>query len=108
VNQTFQLQIEAIRSVDDYTKDNVESIIKQKKAQLKNSKDIHESERLFDELDGLEWLQRPDRKIFLTIRKYKQQTQINRCSICGIKLDFDRISEYPLTCWQFMIIDENF
>jgi hypothetical protein len=58
VNQTFQLQIEAIRSVDDYTKDKVESIIKQKKAQLKNSQDVHESERLFSELDGLEWLQR--------------------------------------------------
>ena len=58
VNQTFQLQIEAIRSVDDYTKDKVEAIIKQKKAQLKNSKDVHESERLFAELDGLEWLQR--------------------------------------------------
>ena len=43
VNQTFQLQIEAIRSVDDYTKDKVEAIIKQKKAQLKNSKDVHES-----------------------------------------------------------------
>jgi hypothetical protein len=29
----------------------------QKKELLKNSKDIHESERLFAELDGLEWLQ---------------------------------------------------
>jgi hypothetical protein len=58
VNKTFQLQIEAIRSIDDYAKDKVESIIKHKKAQLKNSKDIHESERLFAELDGLEWLQR--------------------------------------------------
>jgi hypothetical protein len=37
----------------------VESIILQKKAQLKNSKDVNESERwLFAELDGLEWLQR--------------------------------------------------
>jgi hypothetical protein len=35
----------------------VESIILQKKALLKNSKDIHESDRLFAELDGLEWLQ---------------------------------------------------
>jgi hypothetical protein len=57
-NRMFQIQIEAIRSVDDYTKDKVESIIKQKKAQLKNSQDVHESERLFSELDGLEWLQR--------------------------------------------------
>jgi hypothetical protein len=56
VNKTFQLQIDAIRSVDDMEK--VESIILQKKALLKNSKDIHEYERLFAELDGLEWLQR--------------------------------------------------
>jgi hypothetical protein len=55
VNKTFQLQIGAIRSVDDIEK--VESLIIQKKALLKNSKDVHESERLFAELDGLEWLQ---------------------------------------------------
>jgi hypothetical protein len=36
----------------------VEAIILQKKALLKNSKDVHESDRLFAELDGLEWLQR--------------------------------------------------
>ena len=29
-----------------------------KKDLLKNSKDVHESDRLFAELDGLEWLQR--------------------------------------------------
>lgn len=56
VNKTFQLQIDAVRSVDDIEK--VESVISQKKALLKNSKDIHESERSFAELDGLEWLQR--------------------------------------------------
>jgi hypothetical protein len=56
-SSTFQLQIDAIQSaVNDLEK--VEAIIKQKKALLKNSKDIHESERLFSELDGLEWLQR--------------------------------------------------
>jgi hypothetical protein len=32
--------------------------IKEKKALLKNSKDAHESDRLFAELEGLEWLQR--------------------------------------------------
>jgi hypothetical protein len=58
INSTFQIQIEAIRSVDDYTKDKVEVLIKQKKAQLKSSKDVHESERLFAELDGLDWLER--------------------------------------------------
>ncbi|MFL6486707.1 MAG: hypothetical protein ACJ71D_08385, partial [Nitrososphaera sp.] len=53
VNKTFQLQIDAIRSAaDDLEK--VESIILQKKNLLKNSKDVHESERLFAELDGLE------------------------------------------------------
>ena len=30
----------------------------QKKTLLKSSKDIHESDRLFAELDGLQWLQR--------------------------------------------------
>jgi hypothetical protein len=56
VNSTIQLQIDAIRSIDDL--DKVEALIMQKKNQLKNSKDIHESDRLFAELDGLEWLQR--------------------------------------------------
>ncbi|HEY6756364.1 MAG TPA: hypothetical protein VI037_03140 [Nitrososphaera sp.] len=57
INSTFQLQIDAIRSAaDDLEK--VEAIIKQKKELLKNSKDVNESERLFAELDGLEWLQR--------------------------------------------------
>jgi hypothetical protein len=56
INKTFQLQIDAIRSVDDLEK--VEAIIMQKKNQLKNSKNVHESDRLFAELDGLEWLQR--------------------------------------------------
>jgi hypothetical protein len=56
------IQIDAIRSVDDIEK--VESIILQKKALLKNSKDIHESESLFAELDGLEWLQRQIARYF--------------------------------------------
>ena len=56
VNNTFQVQIDAIRSIDDL--DKVEAIIMQKKNQLKNTKDVHESDRLFAELDGLEWLQR--------------------------------------------------
>jgi hypothetical protein len=57
VNNTFQLQIDAIRSVDDHDIEKVEFIIKEKKALLKNSKDVDESDRLFAELDGLEWLQ---------------------------------------------------
>jgi hypothetical protein len=57
VNSTFQLQIDAIRSAVNDDIEKVESIIIQKKALLKNSKDVHESDRLFAELDGLEWLQ---------------------------------------------------
>jgi hypothetical protein len=56
VNSTFQLQIDAIRSIDDI--ELIEPIILEKKTLLKNSKDVHESIRLFAELDGLEWLQR--------------------------------------------------
>ena len=51
MNKTFPLQIDAIRSADDIER--VESVIMQKKAQLKNSKEVRESERLFAELDGL-------------------------------------------------------
>lgn len=57
VNSTFQIQIEAIRTASNDL-ELIETIIKQKKTQLKNSKDILESEKLFAELDGLEWLQR--------------------------------------------------
>ena len=57
VNKIFQIQVDAIRSVD-YDIEQVESIIMQKKALLKNSKNVHESDMLFAELDDLEWLQR--------------------------------------------------
>ena len=53
VNSTFQVQINTLRAVDDFETENVEAIIKLKKALLKNSKDVHESDRLFAELDGL-------------------------------------------------------
>ena len=42
VNKTLQIQIDAIRSVDDDI-EKVDSIIVQKKALLKESKDVHES-----------------------------------------------------------------
>ena len=58
VNSTFQIQIDVIRAIDDYNIEKVESIIQYKKTLLKNSKDVHETDRLFAELDGLEWLQR--------------------------------------------------
>ena len=57
INKTFQLQLDAIRSVNDDI-EKVEFIIKEKKALLKNCKDVHETDRLFAELDALEWLQR--------------------------------------------------
>lgn len=56
VSSTFQVQIYAIRSVDD--KEKVNSIIEQHKTLLKNSKDVHEFDRLYAELDGSEWLPR--------------------------------------------------
>jgi hypothetical protein len=56
VNKTFQLPIEVIPSVDDDI-EKVESIILQRKTLLKNSNDFCESDRLFAELERLEWLQ---------------------------------------------------
>ena len=70
MNSTFQLQIDAIRSIDDIEK--VESIILQKKAQLKNCKDVRESDRLFAELDGLEMVAAANREILLRIKKKNQ------------------------------------
>lgn len=58
VNKTLQIQIDAIRSVDDPDIEKVESIVLQKKALLKDCKDVYEFDRLSAELDGLEWLQR--------------------------------------------------
>jgi hypothetical protein len=59
VNKTFQIQIDAIRSAAATNNiEEVESLILQKNEQLKNSKDVYESDRIFAELDGLEWLQR--------------------------------------------------
>ncbi len=56
VNKTFQIQIDVIKSVDNIEK--VESIFSQKKTLLKDSKDVHERDRLFTEFDAAEWLQR--------------------------------------------------
>ncbi len=56
VNNTYQTQIDTIRSIDDYDIENVESIILQKKDLLKN-RDAEETERLLAEIDALEWLE---------------------------------------------------
>lgn len=64
-NRTFQLQIDAIRSAatsEDI--EEVEAIIAEKKALLKNSNDVHEFDRLSAELEGLEWLQRQIARLF--------------------------------------------
>ena len=106
VNKTFQIQIDVIRSIDDDDMEKVESIISQKKAQLKNSKDIHESDRLFAELDALEWLQRQIAVYTLDDNKETAVGRIDRCSICSKKLKFARTTtENPLTCWQCMIVN---
>jgi hypothetical protein len=56
VNSTLQIQIDAIRSSAEDLEE-VEAIISQKKEQLKNCKDIQETDRLLAELEALEWLQ---------------------------------------------------
>src|SRR5215216_3671026 len=66
VNKTLQIQIDAIRSVDDDI-EKVDSMILQKKALLKESKDVHEPDRLFAELDGLEMVAAANREILLRI-----------------------------------------
>ncbi|MDQ4016193.1 MAG: hypothetical protein M3136_10590 [Thermoproteota archaeon] len=55
MNKTFQLPIKVILSVDDDI-EKVESIILQRRTLLKNSNDVCESDRLFAELNGFEWL----------------------------------------------------
>ena len=57
-NKTFQLQIDAIRSIDDYDIEEIDAIIAEKKALLKKSEDVYEFDKLSAELEGLEWLQR--------------------------------------------------
>ena len=57
MNSTYQIQIDTIRSIDDYDLQKIESIILQKKELLIISKDIHETERLLAQIDALEWLQ---------------------------------------------------
>ena len=71
VNSTFQLQIDAIRSVDDDI-ELIEPIILQKKALLKNSKEMLESDRLLGELDGLDWVQQQIAALLMT-RKVRTQ-----------------------------------
>lgn len=55
VNRAFELQIETIRNAGT---ERVALFILQKKKQLENAKDMDTIERLYTELDALEWLQR--------------------------------------------------
>jgi hypothetical protein len=55
VNKTFQLQIDMLKSTD---LQRLDRIIEWKRKEVKGCVDAHESERLFTELDALEWLQR--------------------------------------------------
>ncbi|MGH9877859.1 MAG: hypothetical protein ACRD5H_09490, partial [Nitrososphaerales archaeon] len=55
VNATFQLQIHVLRTAD---REQVANLILQRQSQLESSKSIRESDRLFTELEALEWLQR--------------------------------------------------
>jgi len=54
-NETFQMQIDILRNAD---RERVALFILQKQKQLETCKNIHESDRLFTELEALEWLQR--------------------------------------------------
>jgi hypothetical protein len=53
VNATFQLQLEILQSADI---EKLDRSILMSKAHLKQTKDIRESDRLFAELEALEWL----------------------------------------------------
>ena len=57
VSSTYQTQIDAIKSIDDYDLQKVESIILQKKELLVISRDIQGTEKLLAQIDALEWLQ---------------------------------------------------
>ena len=55
VNQAFEIQIETLRNAGT---ESVALLILQKKKQLENAKDMNAIERLYTELEALEWLQR--------------------------------------------------
>jgi hypothetical protein len=55
INDTFQHQINILESVD---LEKLDKSILMRKAHLKQIKDVRETDRLFCELETLEWLQR--------------------------------------------------
>ncbi|MEO9321780.1 MAG: hypothetical protein ABI361_14030 [Nitrososphaera sp.] len=60
VNKMFQLQIDMLRSAD---LSKLDKLIEWKKKEVKGCVDAHESERLFTELEALEWLERQIRRL---------------------------------------------
>jgi len=59
VNAAFQLQVDVLQSAD---LEKLEKSILMRKEHLKKTKDVNETDRLFCELDALEWLQRQVQK----------------------------------------------
>lgn len=55
VNRTFKLQMDVLSSTD---LQKLDKIIEWKRKEVKGCVDAHESERIFTELEALEWLQR--------------------------------------------------
>jgi hypothetical protein len=55
INDTFQLQINILQSAD---LEKLDRSILMRKEHLKKSKDTRETDRLFVELEALEWLQK--------------------------------------------------
>jgi hypothetical protein len=56
VDLTTYIELEKSAANNDIEK--VEAIVSQKRSQVKNSRAAHELDRLFAELEALEWLQR--------------------------------------------------
>jgi hypothetical protein len=55
VNETFRLQVEILQTADI---ERLDKTIMMRKAHLKQTADVTETDRLFTELETLEWLQR--------------------------------------------------
>jgi predicted secreted protein len=110
VSKTFQIQRDAIRSVDDDI-EQVESLIMQKKALLKNNKNVMIQICCLRSLMAWNGIaSAANSKILLKRNNNEKQRQhivvVGYCSICGKKLKkFGRTTQNPLTCWQCMIVN---
>jgi len=60
LNKMFQLQIDMLTSAD---LSKLDKLIEWKKKEVRGCVDAHESERLFTELEALEWLHRQVKRI---------------------------------------------